>query len=101
MLAVPTREARAEGGAVMRTRPPSEASIIAAITRHVEVNGKAMKYAALIDALKPCDHARWLELYDAAGPILQRLKSCGCLELVKGRGAGWTIPREASKAVAK
>lgn len=79
-----------------RTRPPSEASIIAVITRHVAAHGKAMKYAALIDALKPCDRAESIRLYNTVGPLVQRLRSCGRLELVKGRGAGWTIPREAA-----
>lgn len=90
------------GGVRMtRTRPPSEAAIVAAIARHVEANGKAMKYAALIDSLNEGDRAEWSHLYAVTSPIVQRLKSCGRLELVKGAGAGWTIPRESSKAVAK
>lgn len=82
----------------MRTRPPSEASIMAAITRHVEINGKAMKYADLITTLADdtSDRTEWSWLYREVGKLTQRLKNLGRLELVKGRGAGWTIPREAA-----
>lgn len=57
----------------------------------LDPNGAVMKYGALVEQVADHIGVRGHTVYGKVGPILQRLKRDGLVELVKGPGAGWRL----------
>lgn len=57
----------------------------------LDPSGAVMKYGALVARVVHHTGVRRDIVYGEVGPILQRLKHEGLVELVKGPGAGWRL----------
>lgn len=73
--------------------PPVLALTDAQVLAAMDPNGAPLKYGEIVAQLETALRHNGSELYRIADRVLQRMKRLGQVELVKGVGGGWRIPK--------